>query len=132
NKGVVTITAETQDGGKTASTTLDIKHIVNAPVVDDAVYYNLRLKWFNDLTGGNYNYNDPNVKALVDKVVTDAQNYWTSMDKSPSKTHLWADLDDSSIDPTLTQANKDLKKSEYITTAYKRIEAMARAYQMNN
>lgn len=76
----------------------------------------LRLKWRDLLTGGtNLNLADPAVKSRLGNIADAATSYWNSMDKSPSRTHLWSDA---------ARTNK----SADIGTSYDRLRAMALAW----
>ncbi|MGL5381679.1 polysaccharide lyase family 8 super-sandwich domain-containing protein [Clostridium sp.] len=134
NWGDVKIVAKTQDGNKVASTTVKVRHIVNPPEIESSEYDKIRDRYLYDLTGGDYDYNDENTKGLVDKIFNDAEKFWTSMNKDKeNREHVWDDISDSSIEAQgLDQKNTDIKISDAITTGYRRIETMLRAYHMEN
>lgn len=53
----------------------------------------LRLKWATMLTGGpTLDTSDPDIQEKTLKLATEADGYWQSMDKSPSRTYLWYEL----------------------------------------
>lgn len=134
NWGEVEITAKTQNGNKVDITDVKVRHIINPPLVDSSEYDKIRKKYLYDLTGGNYDYNDKNIRVLVDKIFTEANNYWTSINKDKeSRKHLWDDISNEAIESGgYDEKTVDIKKSDAITTSYRRIEAMARAYNMEN
>jgi hyaluronate lyase len=133
NWGYIDITAKTQDGNKIATTRVKVSQLVNSPELDKSEYKNIRDKYFNDLTGGNFDYSDSNTKALVDGIFDEANEYWRSINRDDNRTHIWSDISDEVIDAQgYDQKTADIKKSDAITTAYRRIETMARAYQMQN
>lgn len=133
NWGYIDITAKTQDGNKVATTIVKVSELVNAPETSKDEYKNIRDRYFNDLTGGNFDYSDSNTKALVDRIFNEANEYWTSILRDENRTYIWSDISDEAIDAQGYDKNTaDIKKSDAITTAYRRIETMARAYQMQN
>jgi len=76
----------------------------------------LREKWVEMLTGGGHlDLSDPAVNSSVNSLSSLANSYWSTMDKSPTRTFLWADL----ADPIDTGD---------ITTSYHRLKSMAVAY----
>jgi len=75
----------------------------------------LREKWVAMLTGGDQlDLADPAVAAAIHKLDATARSHWAAMDKSPSRTCLWADL----ASPTDTGD---------ITTSFMRLKTMALA-----
>jgi hypothetical protein len=52
----------------------------------------LREKWVEMLTGGSHlDLTDPAVASSVSSLGSLANSYWSTMDKSPTRTFLWAD-----------------------------------------
>jgi len=76
----------------------------------------LRQKWAEMLTGGSHlDLADPAVGSSVRRLSSLANSYWSTMDKSPTRAFLWADL----ASPTDTG---------HITESYQRLKSMALAY----
>lgn len=76
----------------------------------------LREKWAEMLTGGSHlDVTDPAVASALSRLEASANAHWSAMDKSPSRTFLWADL-------ASTTDTGD------ITTSYARLKSMAVAY----
>ena len=76
----------------------------------------LREKWVEMLTGGSHlDLTDPAVASSVSSLSSMANSYWSTMDKSPTRAFLWADL----ADPIDTGD---------ITASYERLKSMALAY----
>lgn len=79
-------------------------------------YDTMRAKWISYITGGtSYDLTDTDVSSKLSGIASAANNYWSSMNKSSSRTYLWSDAPD----------NTD---SNYINVQYTRILAMAKAY----
>lgn len=134
NWGDVNITAKTQDGNKVATTNVKVRHIVNSPEIDKNEYKVIREKCFYNLTGGDYDYNDASIKKMVDEIFEQANTYWNNMNKDKSnRDHIWNDLSDSEIkNQGLDEKTTNIKLSDAITTSYRRLETMLRAYHMKN
>ena len=79
-------------------------------------YDAMRLKWYSYLTGGTYNTADSDIAAKITKVTDDAQGFWSTMNKSGSRTYIWSDLS-----PKSTTSN--------IRETYARLNAMTLAYK---
>lgn len=75
----------------------------------------LRAKWQAFLVGESLDPADPDIAAEISIITKTANDYWTAMDTSPSRTSLWSDM-------------SDWKRSSTITNNYKRLLAMATAY----
>ena len=61
----------------------------------------LREKWAEMLTGGSHlDLTDPAVASSISSLSSSANSYWSTMDKSPTRAFLWADLADPSIRET--------------------------------
>ena len=76
----------------------------------------LREKWVEMLTGGSHlDLTDPAVTSSINSISFLANSYWSTMDKSPNRVFLWADLA-SPID------------TGDITASYERLKSMALAY----
>ena len=78
-------------------------------------YDDLRAKWKDIIVGTGYNTADPEVAAKLVSIANSANNNWSSMDKSPTRTFLWSDNASTTI-------------SAHITNTYNRLLAMAQAY----
>jgi hyaluronate lyase len=78
-------------------------------------YDNMRIKWRNSITGGDYDESDPILKNIVTSLGNNAQKLWATMNKSENKAVLWDDM------PAPTQ-------SAPITTSYKNLLILARAF----
>lgn len=87
-------------------------------------YDQLREKWKSFLIGGTYSPADPDIAAQLAVQNATAQQYWDTLDTSPTRTYLWSDLDDA-------LAETDNGISSNITLTYRRLEAMALAYATN-
>lgn len=77
----------------------------------------LRKRWKEELIGGEYDQEDTQIKALIMKNDTIAQKNWKTMNKETSRVFLWEDA-----------AGTD--NSADLTTNYRRLESMAKAYNM--
>ncbi len=78
----------------------------------------MRQDWFNRLTGGaGYNLSDPAIASYINNIAATAQARWASMDQSPGRTALWADM-----------ANP--AQSWNITWAFEQLRNMALAYHL--
>jgi hyaluronate lyase len=76
----------------------------------------LREKWAEMLTGGSHlDLADPSVASAISKLDSSASSYWSTMDKSPTRTFLWHDL------ASATDTGD-------ITANYERLKSMALAY----
>lgn len=76
----------------------------------------LREKWAEMLTGGSHlDLTDPAVASSISRLSSLANSYWSTMDKSPTRAFLWADL-------ASTTDTGD------ITASYERLKSMALAY----
>jgi hyaluronate lyase len=78
-------------------------------------YDTLRAKWKNIIVGTGYDTLDPDVASKLVSIANSANNNWSSMDKSPTRTFLWSDNASTTI-------------SSHITNTYNRLLAMAQAY----
>lgn len=116
-KGAATITATSEEGGKTAKCNVEVKYLLNTPQLDDIEYQKIRENIFNEITGGKIDLNDKEIQNVIEKMVASAQTTKDSMNKNSAKPYLWSD-----------QAN--FAKSATITNNYKKIETMAKAYAM--
>ena len=80
----------------------------------------LRQKWGEILVGGtNLNVADPAITSAIAKYSNSGSNYWSSMNKSVSRTYLWSDAASSN-------------NSSHITTSFNRLGLMAMAYATTN
>ena len=75
----------------------------------------LRLKWRDTIVGAGYDTADTDVAARLASIASTANTYWSSLDKSVSRTYLWSDAASTTV-------------SADITTNYSRLRAMALAY----
>lgn len=82
-------------------------------------YDDLRNKWATQLAGGNFNPADSDTANQLSLMSSNAQNYWTTMDKSAGRTALWTD-----------QAN--WAASATISNSYGRLDSMAAAWATPN
>lgn len=82
-------------------------------LVDD--YDALRIKWKKTLTGSGASWSNKYIAAKKKAITKEAQMQWSNLDKSDERTFLWPDLTSTKI-------------SAEITYAYRRIYAMALAY----
>ncbi|WHY20831.1 polysaccharide lyase family 8 super-sandwich domain-containing protein [Paenibacillus sp. G2S3] len=80
-------------------------------------YHKLRLKWYDRLSGGQYDAEDPDIAASISAQAASAATLWESMDKSSGRTFLWSE----------TASTTD---SQFITSAYNRLKTMALAYSV--
>ncbi|WP_052737705.1 polysaccharide lyase family 8 super-sandwich domain-containing protein [Bacillus sp. SA1-12] len=116
--GVATIKATTKDGGFTAESLVSVD---SAEAIE--YYEQLRVNWFNKLTGNDqYDPNDKNVansiNTLTEKVTNDdGTGLWDSMNKSENRTSLWND-------------RASTTDSSHITNSYQRLKDMALAYSI--
>ena len=63
------------------------------PVIPDAEFAALRLRWHDCLNGGtNLNTSDPDTASNLSALAATAQSFWNSMNKSSGRTYLWSDL----------------------------------------
>jgi len=76
----------------------------------------VRATWRQMLTGGTaYDPATPAIADRLDGIESEAQGWWDSLDTSPTRTRLWADLASTTI-------------SSHVTGSYVRIRSMAVAY----
>jgi len=76
----------------------------------------LRQKWADMLTGGSgLKSTDSTTAAAITSVTNTANNYWSSLNKSATRTHLWSDIASTTI-------------SADLNSNYSRLRAMALAY----
>jgi hyaluronate lyase len=76
----------------------------------------LREKWAEMLTGGSHlDLADPAVASGISRLSSSASSYWSTMDKSPTRTFLWRDLASAA-------------DTGEITANYERLKSMALAY----
>lgn len=109
--GSASITAVTEDGGFSAACGLTV-----TPYTPDS-FDGLRVKWVNSLLAGqDYDLTDPSVQAMVNNVASAAQELWSSIDPSSTRTCLWAAY------PFNAGNSADL------TASYKNLLTMAQAY----
>lgn len=115
--GAATITANTEDGDFTAES------LVSVEPSDSKGYKELRNKWLDKLIGNDRGAsNDSDVTNKIGDIVTDVKNsddtgYWDTMDTGNDRDYLWEDLKDTSI-------------SANVTSAYDRLEEMAKVYTL--
>jgi hyaluronate lyase len=116
--GTATIMVATPDS------TIKAQSLVNVEATETYQAYNdLRLKWYDKLTGGAlYNPADldiqANITTLTDSVTNgNATGYWDTLNKSVGRTSLWSDLTSTT-------------DSAQISTAYGRLKAMALAHSL--
>ncbi len=84
------------------------------------VYDNMRTQYRDLLTGGSsFDPADPDISAMIAGIVSTAQGYWETMDKSPDRTFLWSDLNNGS-------------SGFNVRDTYWRLRAMALAYQVQD
>ena len=77
----------------------------------------IRLKWKEDLTGGeDIDLSSPIIRSKVDGVSKEAKGYSDSLNRDNNRTTLWNDTDKYKVN------------SAQITTCYKRLAVMAKAY----
>ena len=78
----------------------------------------LRSKWLVGLTGGpSIDLGDTAIAAAVSKLTAEAEGFWDTMVKSPTRTYLWTD------------AQSVATVGAQMTTTYTRIRQMALAYR---
>jgi hyaluronate lyase len=76
----------------------------------------LQEKWAEMLTGGSHlDLTDPVVASSVSSLSSLANSFWSTMDQSPTRAFLWADLASTT-------------DTEHITESYLRLKSMALAY----
>jgi hyaluronate lyase len=76
----------------------------------------LREKWAGMLTGGSHlDLTDPAVGSSIKSLGSSANSYWLTMDKSPTRAFLWADLASTT-------------DTGHIKESYERLKTMALAY----
>ena len=76
-------------------------------------FVTLRQKWFDYLTGGtNLDLSDATTRNALTSITNNANNYWSSLNKSPSRTYLWSDAASTTV-------------SAHITTCFNRLNSMA-------
>jgi hyaluronate lyase len=121
-KNAVTSLTDVKVG--TATTQAGVLYIDNVNVNITPEYAVLRAKWQNFITGGKYSAADADIAYEINVLTTDAQDYYSTIETSPSRTYLWSDLDDSS-------SSDPLEKSSFMVLSYQRLEAMALAYLTN-
>ena len=85
------------------------------PFVHADEYDVLRLKLRGILIGTGYDTADSNVAARISSIASSANSYWSSLDKSPTRTFLWSDLASTT-------------NSAHITDSYTRLRSMAYGY----
>lgn len=106
-----TAMAETVTKVNNVSQSVEVKQDINKNI--DAI----RLKWKDDLTGGeNIDLSSPIIKSKVDGVSKEAKGYIDSLNRDNNRTTLWNDTDKYKVNPA------------QITTSYKRLAVMAKAY----
>ena len=116
--GVTTIKATSKDGGFTAECLVSVDSSG-----DTAFYEELRVNWFNKLTGNEqYNPNDQDavtyIRSLEEKVTNDGgTGLWDSMNNSDNRTSMWNDRGSTT-------------DSSHITNSYQRLKDMALAYSI--
>jgi hyaluronate lyase len=76
----------------------------------------LRLRWVESMTGGGaYNPADPDFNGVIAGITAVAQANWNALNKSPTRTYLWSDLQGTVL-------------SSQLTEAYTRLRSMALTY----
>ncbi|MGG1554444.1 polysaccharide lyase 8 family protein [Paenibacillus ferrarius] len=86
-------------------------------------YDTLRLKLSDVITGGtSFNPLDPDIAPKITALDTNAQQFWSTMDKSAGRTYLWSELGD----PLGASMN-----STHVSGSYSRLQTMATAYSTN-
>lgn len=60
--------------------------------VSPTYFDSFREKWYDFLTGGTLNLQDPDILAKVEQIDDEAEGYWNSMDTSVNRVYLWSDL----------------------------------------
>ncbi|CAH1200753.1 hypothetical protein PAECIP111893_01554 [Paenibacillus plantiphilus] len=92
-----------------------------APVkaADSADEYDaLRLRWYEMLTGGDYDPADVDIAGVIGTITDKAQTNWDSMNKlQTGRTYLWSDLANGATNPT------------HIRLSYVKLYEMALAYR---
>ena len=78
-------------------------------------YDTLRLKWKDIIVGADYDTADPDVTSKLTSIANSANSYWSSMDKSPTRTFLWSDLASAT-------------DSAQVTSNYSRLRTLAMGY----
>ena len=78
---------------------------------------NLRLNWYNELTGYPYDPTVAKIKTKIASLTSSGQKQWDSMIKDSERSKLWDDLSYSS--------------SADITESYDRLQSMALAYNLD-
>jgi hyaluronate lyase len=64
----------------------------NVNVYSEDYFENLRNRWIESITGGmSLNTSDPDIAAKLTTLGSTAQSYWNSMDKSSSRTYIFAE-----------------------------------------
>lgn len=91
---------------------------VNRAAASDE-YDGLRSKIYDVLTGGAFNPADPDIAPKIQTLNTDAQNFWSTLNKAVDRAYLWSDLS-SPLGPDMT--------SNHVSGSYSRLSAMAAAY----
>ncbi|MFC4597810.1 polysaccharide lyase family 8 super-sandwich domain-containing protein [Cohnella hongkongensis] len=83
-------------------------------------YDGLRQRWYEMLTGGNYDPADPDIASAILAITNKAQSNWETISAGPgSRTYLWSDLANGATNPT------------HIRLSYLRLYEMALAYRTN-
>lgn len=80
-------------------------------------FSDLRTRWREELVGGEYCLEDTEIEALIVKNDISAQKSWETINKEISKSFLWADA-------------AGIVSSADLTTNYRRLESMAKAFSM--
>lgn len=116
--GKATITVKDKNGPQTAEVTIDVE-----PAAIDGA--GMRLKWRNKLTGNDFaNKADSDYKAIMQTYTEEAALYMGSMLQN-STTQLWPDLNLVIKHPGIATTKGNTAD---LTTAYRRLRAMALAY----
>ena len=89
---------------------------VSPVLAKDSTAEALRLKWYNNLTGGDYAEGDAEIQAKVDNAAKNAQTRWDSMVKNPTEV-IW---EDAPLDYELT--------GEGMNLTFERLRTMTIAY----
>ncbi len=81
-------------------------------------YDGLRQRWYEMLTGGNYDPADPDIAGAIQAITDKAQSNWETMNAGPgTRTYLWSDLGNGATNPT------------HIRLSYQRLYEMGLAYR---
>ncbi len=83
-------------------------------------YDELRAKLYDTITGGDaFDPQDGDIAPRIASIDEQAEGYWSTLDKSPTRTYLWSELGDQ-LGPDMT--------SNHVSGSYSRLQTMAVAY----